>query len=100
MVDDYILGGKKLHNDGNIRIHKSVNGVDEHDVIIGENHIFLNRGIMSNWATASITEIRLCYFNLRGIDYETENPFVPIKEFGWALAKARIRELEDMLYNS
>ena len=100
MVDDFTLKGKELYNDGNMRIHKSAHGIDEHDVVIGEKYIFLDRGIMSNWATASVTEIRLCYFNLRGIDYEVENSSVPVREFGWALAKARIRELEDRLYSS
>ncbi len=98
MADDFVLEGGILYNDGKIRIHKSASGTDEYDVIIGKNYIFLNRGIMSEWANASTTEIRLGYLNLKGTDYESENSSVPIEEFGWALAKARIRELEGMLF--
>ena len=99
MADDFVLKGKELYRDGNMRIHESAHGIDEHDIVIRENYIFLDRGIMSEWAIASTTKLRTQYFNLRRVDYETENPFVPIEEFGWALAKAQIRKLEDRLYN-
>ncbi len=98
MVDDFVLEGEKLYNDGNIRIHES-KYADEHDIVIRKNYIFLDRGIMSEWATASTEKLRAQYFNLRKVDYETENPFVPIEEFGWALAKAQIKKLEDRLYS-
>lgn len=97
MVNDFILEGKELYKDEKMRIHKSVYGTDEHDVVIGKNYIFLNRGIMSEWVNDSVTEIELNYLELKGINYELENPSVPIEEFRWALSMARIRELEDML---
>ena len=96
MVDDFNLEGKELYKNEMMRVHKSTSGYEEHDVVIGENYIFFDRGMMKDWATSSPEEIRIKYFNLKRVDYSLENPSVSIEEFGWGLAKARIRELTDM----
>jgi len=94
MGDKWNFKGDKLYDDGRVRIHVSERFPDEHDVVINDNYIYLSRGIMEEWAGADPNRIASGYLAMRSVHYEMEHPGVPINEFGWALAKARIVEVQ------
>ena len=84
-----------LYDDGKIKITPA-QSLEEHDLFVGDLHCYLSRGILKECAgTDSVGLVqRIGAFNS---DFLNRLPCrgISLERLGWALAKARISELED-----
>jgi len=84
---------KRLYKDKVIGIY-SAEAINEHDLIVGDAHCYLARGILRECAET----------DLKGLEQRLDlvNPFflhhlftqkISLEQVGWAISKARITEL-------
>lgn len=92
-----------LYEDDRIKISRSPVEIDGHDLIIGNNPYpyFLARGILKDWAGMQPEQFKqsLLAYDRRILEC-LEQAQIPIETIGWALAKAKIRSLEDELFGA
>ena len=90
--------GKELYSDKKIKVAYFRDLIDEHDLIIGNKHILLQRGVLEELARTSSEEFK---FKLHAINpdlnYSLKELNISYAEVGFAIAKARISELEEEL---
>ncbi len=90
--------GKNLYDSKKIKINYFRDLIDEHDLIIGDKHILLQRGVLEELAGTSSEEFK---FKLHAInpdfDYSLKELNISYAEVGFAIAQARVNELEEEL---
>jgi hypothetical protein len=85
---------KRLYKDGDIEVY-SADTIDEHNLIVGNSYCYLSRGILKECSETDSAglEQRLDaihpFFLL-----QLHNQRVSLERVGWAISKARIKELE------
>ncbi|MEK6823854.1 MAG: hypothetical protein AABY06_02350 [Nanoarchaeota archaeon] len=89
---------KELYSDQKIKVTYFRDLIDEHDLIIGDKHILLQRGVLEELARTSSEEFK---FKLHAIDpdfnYSLKKLNLSYAEIGFAIAQARVNELEEEL---
>ena len=85
-----------LYEDERIKIARSQNEANGHDLYISGEPYFLARGVLDDWAQMVPQTFRasLDAYN-PAISKDLCQKQIPTEELGWALAKAKIRSSED-----
>jgi len=85
---------KVLYKDDRITIAQT-NVPGEHDVIAGISHCYLSRGILEQLCTKDASGLRNDLYNVNSdFLFSLRHQRISLEQLGWAIAKARINELE------
>ena len=101
-INGFELEGKVLYHRDNIAIAQNPKTIDEHDLIMGKNHLYLGRGILRELAEADKEHFRISMDTLSQQTFSyilTEN-LLRQNDVMVAFSQARIKELEEEMRNA